>query len=167
MTRSADEIDYWRQRMAGELRAISAEHLITLQNSGIASLKQGGTIASCPPPPSPGKPYARAQDLIAAGVPVAIASDFNPGSCPSYSLQFCMNLAAYNYRLSSEQVLTAVTLNAAAAIDRADRVGSIEPGKLADLVIWDAQELDFLFYRFGSNLVKTVVKRGEVVVDTD
>lgn len=166
----ADEIDaIGGSELAGELRAISAEHLIALQNSGIASLKQGGTIACLLPATSfyLGKPYARAQDLIAAGVPVAIASDFNPGSCPSYSLQFCMNLAAYNYRLSSEQVLTAVTLNAAAAIDRADRVGSIEPGKLADLVIWDAQELDFLFYRFGSNLVKTVVKRGEVVVDTD
>ncbi|NLX83634.1 MAG: imidazolonepropionase [Clostridiales bacterium] len=162
----ADEIDaIGGSELAGELKAISAEHLIALQDSGIASLKTGGTIACLLPATSfyLGKPYARAQNLIAAGVPVAIASDFNPGSCPSYSLQFCMNLAAYNYRMSSEQVLTSVTLNAAAAIDKAKIIGSLEAGKLADLVIWDAETLDFLFYRFGSNLVKSVVKRGILV----
>ncbi|CDB29446.1 imidazolonepropionase [Firmicutes bacterium CAG:137] len=100
--------------------------------------------------------------MIAAGVPVAVASDFNPGSCPSLNLQLVMNLACWNYRLTPEEVLTAATLNAAAAICRADRLGSLEVGKQADLVIWDAPNLDYIFYRFGQNLAKTVIKRGVV-----
>lgn len=163
----ADEIDaIGGSLLAGELKAITAEHLIALQDDGIAALKQGGVIACLLPATSfyLGASYARARDLITAGVPVAIASDFNPGSCPSHSLQFCMNLAAYNYKLTSSQVLTAVTLNAAAAINRAETIGSIEAGKQADLVLWEAQSLDFLCYRFGSNLVRGVLKGGDVVV---
>ena len=105
------------------------------------------------------------KDMIAAGVPVAIATDFNPGSCPNLSLQLAMNLGCYKYRLTPEEVLTAVTLNAAAAIHRADVVGSVEPGKQADLVVWDTDNLNFIFYRFGSNLVKKVIKKGQVVID--
>ena len=101
--------------------------------------------------------------MIAAGVPVATASDYNPGSCPSLNLQFVMNLACWNYGMSPEEVLTAVTLNAAAAICRADRLGSIEVGKQADMILWDANNLDYLFYRFGENLAHTVIKRGEIV----
>ena len=100
--------------------------------------------------------------MIAAGVPVAVASDFNPGSCPSLNLQLAMNLACWNYHLTPEETLTAVTLNAAAAICRADRLGSLEVGKQADLVIWDAPNLDYIFYRFGQNLAKTVIKQGVV-----
>ena len=74
-----------------------------------------------------------------------------------------MNLACWNYGLSPEEVLTAVTLNAAAAINRADKVGSLEVGKQADIVIWDAPNLDYVFYRFGQNLVKTVIKKGQIV----
>ena len=85
-----------------------------------------------------------------------------PGSCPSLNLQLVMNLACWNYRLTPEEVLTAATLNAAAAICRADRLGSLEVGKQADLVIWDAPNLDYIFYRFGQNLAKTVIKRGVV-----
>lgn len=165
----ADEIDaIGGSLLAGELQAITAEHLIALEDDGIAALKQGGVIACLLPATSfyLGANYARARDLIAAGVPVAIASDFNPGSCPSHSLQFCMNLAAYNYKLTAPEVLTAVTLNAAAAINRAGTTGSIEPGKKADLVLWEAHSLDFLCYRFGSNLVRGVVKGGDVVAGT-
>ena len=165
----ADEIDaIGGSLLAGELQAITAEHLIALQDDGIAALKQGGVIACLLPATSfyLGATYAPARDLIAAGVPVAIASDFNPGSCPSHSLQFCMNLAAYHYKMTSSQVLTAVTLNAAAAINRAAHTGSIEAGKQADLVLWEASSLDFLCYRFGSNLVRGVLKGGDVVVGT-
>ena len=92
-----------------------------------------------------------------------VASDFNPGSCPTESLQMPMNIACLKYRLTPEEVLTAVTLNAAAAIDRAGTIGTIEAGKQADLVIWNAPDLEFIFYHWGVNLVRTVVKKGKVV----
>ena len=160
-----DEIDaIGGTELAGALPAVSAEHLIAATDRGIAALAQGGTVAVLLPATSfyLGKPYARARDMIAAGVPVAVASDFNPGSCPSLNLQLAMNLACWNYHLTPEETLTAVTLNAAAAICRGDRLGSLEVGKQADLVIWDAPNLDYIFYRFGQNLAKTVIKQGMV-----
>mgnify|MGYP000139102804 CR=1 FL=1 len=77
--------------------------------------------------------------------------------------QFVINLGCLRYRLTPEQALTAVTLNGAAAICRADRIGSIEPGKQADILIWNAEDLDYICYRFGSNLVHTVMKKGRLV----
>ena len=129
-------------------------------------MARAGTVACCLPATSfyLGSTFAPVRDMIASSVPVALASDFNPGSCPSLNLQFVMNLGCLKYRMTPEEVLTAVTLNAAAAINRADRIGSIEPGKQADLVIWDAPDLDYICYRLGSNLVSQVVKRGEAVV---
>lgn len=164
----ADEINpIGGSELAGELGAISAEHLIAMQDSGIDALKRGGTIACLLPATSfyLNKPYARARDLVQAGVPLAIASDFNPGSCPSHSLQFCLNLASWQYKLTPPEILTAVTLNAAAAIKRAESLGSLETGKQADLLIWEADSLDYLCYRFGSNLVRSVLKNGQLVVD--
>lgn len=158
-----DEIDaIGGTELAGELHAVSAEHLIAATDSGIEALAKGGTVAVLLPATSfyLNKPYARARDMVQSGVPVAVASDYNPGSCPSLNLQFVMNLACWNYKLSPEEVLTAVTLNAAAAVHRADKVGTLEPGKQANLVIWDAPNLDYIFYRFGENLTRTVVKNG-------
>ena len=145
--------------------AISAEHLIVCQPSGIEALARGGTVACLLPSTSfyLGATYAPARDMVNAGVPVAIASDFNPGSCPSLNLQLCMNLACLKNRLTPEEMLTAVTLNGAAAIGRADRVGSIEPGKQADIVIWDAPDLNYLGYRLGSDLAASVIKNGEEI----
>lgn len=162
----ADEIDaIGGSQLAGSIQAVSAEHLIACPDEGIRSMAQGGTVAVLLPATSLylGKPYARARDMIDAGVPVAAASDFNPGSCPSFNLQLVMNLACWGYKLTPQEVLTAVTLNAAAAIGRADRTGSLEQGKQADLVIWDTDNLEYLFYRFGQNLAKTVVKAGTVL----
>ncbi len=161
-----DEIDaIGGTEVAGRLGAVSAEHLIAATDAGIRALAAAGTVAVLLPATSfyLNKPYARARDMIAAGVPVAAASDFNPGSCPSFNLQFVMNLACWQYRMTPEEALTAVTLNAAAAVGRAERLGSLEPGKQADLVIWDAPNLDYIFYRFGQNLAHTVVKNGAVV----
>ena len=92
-----------------------------------------------------------------------MATDFNPGSCPSLNMQFVINLGCLRYKLTPEEVLTAVTLNGAAAIGRAERVGSVEPGKQADLVIWDAPDLDYICYRMGSDLARTVIKCGRIV----
>ena len=162
----ADEIEsIGGSQLAGEIGAISAEHLIVCPPEGIASMAKGGVIACLLPATSfcLGSTYAPAREMVSAGVPVAMASDFNPGSCPCLNLQFVINLGCLRYRLTPEEVLTAVTLNAAAAIDMADRVGSVEAGKQGDLVIWDAPDLDYICYRFGSNLVQTVIKKGRLV----
>ena len=152
-------------QLAGDIGAISAEHLIVCPPEGIRSLAAGGAVACCLPATSfyLGAAYAPAREMIRAGVPVAVATDFNPGSCPGSSLQLAMNIACLKYRMTPEEVLTAVTLNAAAAIGRADRIGSLEPGKQADLLLWNAPDLDYVCYRFGSNLVGTVMKKGQIV----
>lgn len=163
----ADEIEaIGGSVLAGELGAISAEHLIVCPPEGIASLAKGGVVACLLPATSfyLGAAFAPARDMVNAGVPVAMASDFNPGSCPCLNLQFVINLGCLKYKLTPEEVLTAVTLNAAAAIDMAGQVGSVEPGKRGDLVIWDAPDLDYICYRMGSNLAKAVIKKGAVVV---
>lgn len=161
----ADEIDpIGGSQLAGEIGAISAEHLIVCPPEGIASMAKGGTVACLLPATSLylGATFAPAREMVSAGVPVAMASDFNPGSCPCLNLQLVMNLGCLRYRLTPEEVLTAVTLNGAAAIGMADTVGTLEPGKQGDLVIWDAPDLNYLCYRMGSNLVHSVVKRGKV-----
>ena len=163
----ADEIEaIGGSVLAGEIGAISAEHLIVCPPEGIKSMARGGVVACLLPATSfyLGATFAPARDMVNAGVPVAMATDFNPGSCPCLNLQFVINLGCLKYKLTPEEVLTAVTLNAAAAIDMAGQVGSVEPGKLGDLVIWDAPDLDYICYRMGSNLTKTVVKKGRVVV---
>ena len=159
----ADEIEaIGGSELAGEIGAVSAEHLIVCPPSGIASMAEGGTVACCLPATSfyLGAAYAPVQDMVQAGVPVAMATDFNPGSCPCLNMQLVISLGCLRYRLTPEQALTAVTLNGAAAICRADRIGSIEPGKQADILIWNAEDLDYICYRLGSNLVDTVIKKG-------
>ncbi len=162
----ADEIEaIGGSDLAGQVGAISAEHLIVCPPEGIEALAKGGVIACLLPATSfnLGATFAPARDMVKAGVPVAMATDFNPGSCPCLNMQFVINLGCLKYRLTPEEVLTAVTLNGAAAIDMAHKVGSVEIGKQADLVIWDAPDLDYICYRFGSNLVKTVIKNGVIV----
>ena len=159
----ADEIDpIGGSVLAGELGAVSAEHLIVCPDEGIQSMAQGGTIACLLPATSfyLNSTYAPARKMIEAGVPVAMASDFNPGSCPCLNLQPVMNLGCLKYRMTPEEVLTAVTLNAAAAIGMENRVGSIDRAKQADFVIWNAPDLNYLCYRLGSNLVDLVIKKG-------
>ena len=162
----ADEIEaIGGSELTEKVGAISAEHLIVCKESGIAAMAEAGTVACLLPATSfyLGATYAPARAMIDAGVPVAVASDFNPGSCPSLNLQLCMNLACLKYRLTPEEMLTAVTLNGAAAIGMADRVGSIEPGKQADIVIWEAEDLNYLGYRMGSDLAASVIKNGEEI----
>lgn len=151
--------------LAGELGAISAEHLIATNEQGIDSMAKGGVTAALLPATSfyLNKTYAPAREMINKGIPVAIASDFNPGSCPSLNLQFAINLGYLKYRMLPEEILTAVTLNAACAINRGEVIGSIEVGKQADLVIWNAPNFEMICYRFGSNQVKIVIKKGEIV----
>lgn len=162
----ADEIeDIGGSRLAGELEAVSAEHLIAAGESGMDSMAAGGTTAMLLPATSfyLGKTYAPARTMIDKGIPVAIASDFNPGSCPSLNLQLAVNLGYLRYKMTPEEILTAVTINPACAINRGDLVGTIEEGKQADIVIWDAPDFEMLCYRFGSNLAEKIIKKGELI----
>ena len=162
----ADEIEaIGGSRLAGEIGAVSAEHLISINEEGLESMAKGGTTAMCLPATSfyLGANFAPARKMIEMGIPVAAASDFNPGSCPSMNMQFVMNLACIRYRLLPEEVLTAVTINPACAIGRGGSVGTLEKGKQADLVIWNAPDMETLCYRFGSNMAGHVIKKGKVI----
>ena len=163
----ADEIEaIGGSVLAGEMKAKSAEHLIVIDEAGMASLAEGGTTAMCLPATSfyLGATFAPVRRMIDEyEIPVAIASDFNPGSCPSLNLQFVMNLGYLKYRMTPEEILTAVTINPACAINRGDKVGTLEVGKQGDLVIWDAPNMEMLCYRFGSNLALQTIKKGNLV----
>jgi len=162
----ADEIDpIGGAEMAADVNAVSAEHLIQTSDGGIRALADKDVVAVLLPATSfyLDKPFARARDMVDAGVAVAVATDFNPGSSPSLNMQLAMNLACMKYKLTPAETLTAVTLNGAAAIRRAGSCGSLEVGKQADLVVWDAEDLEYIFYRYGSNLVHTVVKKGDKI----
>lgn len=163
----ADEIDaLGGAELAGELGATTAEHLIATTDAGIDALSAGNVTACLLPQTSLylNKPFARARDMIEKDVAVAIATDFNPGSCPSLNLQLSVNLAYLKYRMTPEETLTAVTLNAACAIGLGKTLGSAEVGKQADLTIWDADGMELLCYRMGSNLANTVIKKGAIAV---
>lgn len=162
----ADEIEeIGGSELAGEMGAISAEHLIAIGEKGMDSMAKAGTTAMLLPATSfyLGKTFAPARRMIELGIPVAIASDFNPGSCPSLNLQFAINLGYLRYKMTPEEILTAVTINPACAIGRGQEVGTVETGKQADLVIWDAPNMEMLCYRFGSNLAMQVIKKGILV----
>lgn len=162
----ADEIEaIGGSELAGELGATSAEHLIAITESGQKALAAGGVTAMCLPATSfyLGKTFAPAKEMVAKGIPVAMASDFNPGSCPSLNLQFCINLGCLKYKLTPEEVLTAVTINPACGIGRGEMLGTVEVGKQADLVIWNAPDFEMICYRVGSNLVDRVIKKGELI----
>ena len=152
--------------LAGQMKATSAEHLIVIDDVGMKSLSEGGTTAMCLPATSfyLGATFAPVRRMIDEyEIPVAIASDFNPGSCPSLNLQFVMNLGYLKYRMTPEEILTAVTINPACAINRGDKVGTLEVGKQGDLVIWDAPNMEMLCYSFGSNLELQTIKKGNLV----
>ncbi|HOA16040.1 MAG TPA: imidazolonepropionase [Bacillota bacterium] len=161
----ADEInDTGAAGLAARLGAITAEHLIHAAEPGLMSMAEAGTIAVLLPCTSfyLNEDYADARKMIELGIPVAVATDFNPGSTPNLNLQTAMTIALLKYRMLPEEVLTAVTLNAAAAIGLAGSHGSIEVGKSGDLVVWEAPDLDYLLYRYGTNMVTAVVKAGKV-----
>ncbi|MDR0381911.1 MAG: imidazolonepropionase [Oscillospiraceae bacterium] len=151
--------------LAARAGCVSAEHLIRASGDGIRALARAGVIACLLPATSfyLDKPYAPARDMVAAGVAVAVATDFNPGSSPNLNLQFAMQLACLRGGLTPEEVLTAATLNAAAALRLSGEAGTLEPGKWADLVLWNAPDLPYLLYRYGTNLVHRVVKNGMFV----
>jgi imidazolonepropionase len=162
----ADEIEaIGGAGLAAEVGAFSAEHLLQASDGDLTAMAKAGTIAVLLPATSfyLDKNYANARLMIEKGIPIAIATDFNPGSSPNFNMQFVLNLACLKLKLSPEEALSAATLNAAAAINRASDIGTIEIGKQADIVLWDCPDLNFLFYRYGNNQVHQVLKRGKIL----
>jgi imidazolonepropionase len=109
--------------------------------------------------------YANARKMIEKGIRVALATDYNPGTCPTENLQSVMTFACFGMKLTPEEIIKGMTINAAYAVDRASEIGSIDSGKQADLVILDAPNWDYVIYHFGINHVDLVIKRGKIVVE--
>lgn len=154
-------------RLAVELGAVSADHLECIDDDTITALLRSRTIPVLLPGCSffLGSPPAPARKLIAAGLPVAISTDCNPGSCMIESLPLIMSIAASLLKMTPLESLVACTANAAAALDRADRLGAIAEGHLADLLILDVPDVSRWVYQVGVNPVRTVFKRGRVVLE--
>ena len=163
----ADEIEpYEGAELAAEVGAISAEHLLVASDEGIKRMAEAGTIAVLLPGTAffLRAPFARGRLMIDSGVPVAISTDFNPGSSPTISLPFIQNLACLNMGMTMEEVLTATTINAAYAINRGDKIGSLEAQKKADILILNVPNYKQLQYFYGMNHTHTVIKNGQIVV---
>jgi imidazolonepropionase len=153
--------------LAAEFRAVSADHLDMVSDEGLLLMKKAGVI----PVLLPGSVYwlkmeeaAPARKMIEMGLPVAIGTDLNPGSSPIHSLPLAMSLACIEFKMTPVEVLGAVTINAAYAIDKGDKIGSLAPGKIADIVVWDAEDYREIPYWFGKNLVHSVFKSGHEVL---
>jgi imidazolonepropionase len=152
--------------LAVSLGAVSADHIVTTPSEHLAVLARSDTIGVALPGTPFGlaqRDYAPGRALIDAGGALALATDLNPGTCWCESMPFMIALACRYMRLSPAEALTAATVNAAHAIGLGHRVGSLEPGKLADLVVLDGDDYRMLGYRFGANLTHTVIKRGKIV----
>jgi imidazolonepropionase len=155
-------------QLAAEVGAISAEHLLASSDEGLAEMAAGGVIPVLLPGTSFNlglTQHARARDMIDRyELPVAIATDYNPGSCPTESMQLILSLASVNLKMTPEEILTACTINAANALGRGFEIGTLEAGKRADLAIFDAPNLAYLPYHFGINHTHGVIKDGRLVV---
>lgn len=151
--------------LAARLGATSADHLLCISDRGIDALAASGTVATLLPGTAffLGVHYAPARKLIERGVRVALASDCNPGTCPSENLPLVGTMACTQMKMRPNEVVAALTQNAALALGLADRIGSIEVGKQADLVIFDVPDYRQLFYHFGVNHAWRVIQRGRVV----
>lgn len=165
----ADEVESVKgAELAGELKATTAEHLIAASDDGIKALADNDVVAVLLPSTAfylmLGK-YARAREMIDKGVAVALATDCNPGTSPTESLQNVMTFACFGMRMFPEEIINAMTINAACAIDRERSVGSIEPGKKADIAMFNSKNLNYLIYHFGINSVDKVIKNGKIVVE--
>lgn len=162
----ADEIyQLGGSELAARVGAVSADHLLKASDEGIRQMRDAGVISTLLPATafSLKEEYAPGRKMIDEGCAVAIASDLNPGSCFTNSIPLLVALGCIYMNMSIEEVITALTINGAAAVDRADTVGSLEPGKQADIVFLKFPSIHFMPYHTGINLVETVIKKGETV----
>lgn len=151
--------------LAAELGATSADHLLHASEEGLAAMARAGTVAVLLPGTAfflrAGR-YAPARRMVEMGLPVALATDHNPGTCTLESMAQVMGLAALEMGLTPAEALTAATINAAHAVGRQGEAGSLEPGKRADLLVLDGEGPEDIVYRFGTNLVDRVVAQGRL-----
>jgi imidazolonepropionase len=153
--------------LAAELGAVSADHLLQASDQGIKDLSDAGVIATLLPLTAFGlrEPYARGRMMIDHNCAVALATDLNPGSCFSESIPLVFALATLYMGLTVEETVTALTINGAAAIDRASTIGSLDVGKKGDVVILEFPSYRFIPYHIGVNTVEKVIKNGLLVFD--
>jgi len=163
----ADEIEpYGGAELAAEVGAISADHLLRASEKGIKAMAEKGVVGVL----LPGTAYflmaaaANGRKMVDLGVPVALSTDCNPGSSPTVSLPFMMNLGCLKMGLTPAEVLTAATINAAHAINRGQEIGSLEVGKKGDVTFFNVDNYMKLQYLYGVNHTHTVIKNGQVVV---
>lgn len=152
--------------LAAEIGCISADHLIAASDKGIKEMAKKGVIANLLPGTSfnlqTGN-FAKARQMVEEEVPIALSTDYNPGSCPTENIQLIMSFASLIMKLTPEEVITAVTINGAASLGIAETHGSIQEGKTADIVVFDTPNIEYLIYHFGINHTNTVIKNGKVV----
>ena len=159
----ADEIaSLGGAELAAELGAVSADHLLQASDAGIAAMAEAGVVATLLPATafSLREPYARGRFIIDQGCAVALATDMNPGSCFTESIPLIFALAVLNMNLTPEEAVTALTINGAAALDRADVIGSIDPGKKGDMIILEYPSYRYIPYHLGVSTVERVIKNG-------
>jgi len=164
----ADEIEQLGgTELAAEIGAVSADHLLQASDKGIGAIAKAGVVATLLPGTAfcLKEPYARGRYMIDNNCAVALATDFNPGSCYSESIPLIFALATLYMNISIEEAITALTINGAAALGRADTIGSLNTGKTGDAVILKYPSYHFIPYHVGINTVEKVIKKGELVYD--
>ena len=150
--------------LAAEVGAVSADHLMMVSDRGLRALKRASTVAvllSGTTYVLGSGTYVLARKFIDEGIPVALGTDFNPGTCMTPNLQVILSMACTQLKMRPAEALTAVTINAAHACGVADFVGSLEVGKRADVVVWTSPSVKYLCYQFGVNQAETVIKSGK------
>jgi len=149
-----------------ELKVVSTDHLLQISEKGIRELAESGVIATLLPATAfcLKEEYADARKMIDNGCAVALATDYNPGSGFTNSIPLVIALAAINMHMNVNEIVNALTINGACALDMQDKIGSIEKGKQADIIILEYPSIDFLTYHTGINIVNAVIKKGKVII---
>ncbi|MDX1707266.1 MAG: imidazolonepropionase [Desulfobacterales bacterium] len=166
----ADEIvQLGGAELAAELGAVSADHLLQASDKGIKDMAAAGVVATLLPATafSLKEPYADARKMIDANCAVALATDFNPGSCFSESIPLVVALATLYMNMSTEEAISALTINGAAALNRSEQIGSIDVGKKGDVIVLEFPSFTFIPYHIGVSTVEKVIKQGNLVYDKE
>ena len=155
-------------RLAAELGALSADHLEWIDDEDIEALRKAGTVATLVPGSTFNlglTRYPPARKLIDAGVPVVLATDFNPGSCFTVNMQIILSIACSQMKMTPAEAITAATINAAHSLGLSDRLGSLEEGKQADIVLMNVSDYREIPYFFGVNHCAMTIKKGNIVIN--
>lgn len=163
----ADELEpIGGAELSAEIGAVTADHLVAISDNGIQKMKEANVIPILLPGTTFSlglKKYTPARKMIETGLPIALATDFNPGSCHCDSMQTVISIACIEMRLLPSEAIVASTIDAAYSLELGDKIGSIEVGKQADILIMDIPSYKYLPYHLGSNCVDMVIKKGRVV----